>query len=708
MRQLVAGVVCVCVVVLVAGVVVEASPHHNHHKPPQGDYRLRNHHVTTEDLERQAVALELESLQEARYSHAHNNHHNQQHQHQSSHHSGGHSHHDKSDLERMGSDSHTPSQSHFSHPDGTCAGLQPHLALIPMPREIVIGESCFGVEVSTTQVLYQGNVEGSARQLTSLLRLALAAAPLSGPASHGPRPPPSSASSIAGWGHNNTIVLIVLREDERSQTIGPEGYLLHVARDSVVAVANTEAGVFHAIATLRQLTPPHAETQSWTGPIAFPEMSVVDWPVYSWRGMHLDVSRHFFDTAFVKRFIDLLALHKMNRFHWHLTDDQGWRVPISAYPKLTEVGGWRREGGQQYGGAYSRSDIDDVVRYAADRFITVVPEIEMPGHAQAAIAAYPHLGCPGHAAPQVWTDWGVSHEAFCAGNAESTQFLEHVLEEVMEMFPSVYVHVGGDECDKTHWQHCSLCRHRMQQEGLTSPEQLQASFTSHMSSFLAHHGKRLVGWDEILEGGLDKGATVMSWRGVDGGVEAARRGLDAVMTPMNYAYFDRSYEEGDRLGRFGTLSLRDTYEWNVLPDEMEPEIRKHVLGGQGNVWTEGMAQEGDVEYLSVPRISAVAEVLWSPSQVRSWNGFRSRLKAFESRLQALNVHYYAEPSVQSATFEDIQKLRSDVGSQHGTRPTGPNGSRDVMVMDLETDTDHILARDSHFYARMFQQNGAPL
>jgi len=384
-----------------------------------------------------------------------------------------------------------------------------------------------------------------------------------------------------------------------------------------------------------------------------------------------------------------------SRFHWHLTDDQGWRIPIPSFPKLTEIGAWRTEGSEKYGGAYSREEVAEVVAYAASRYITVVPEIEMPGHAQAAIAAYPHLGCPNHHQPQVWNDWGVSKEAFCAGNPDTISFLEQVLLETIEMFPGAYVHVGGDECDKSHWEHCKLCQQRMHEEGLETAEQLQASFTSHISKFLAQHGKRLVGWDEILEGGLDKGATVMSWRGVEGGVEAARRGLDAVMTPMNYAYFDRAYGNGDRLGRFGTLPLKDTYEWEVIPEAMELEIRKHIVGGQGNVWTEGMASEGDVEYLSLPRIAAVAETLWSPSQLRSWNSFRSRLHSLVKRYDTLGVQYYHDPLVDAATPQSIEQLRS-------------SGQVPSHVMDLETDADRSLARDAHFYHRMFTSNGSPV
>lgn len=550
---------------------------------------------------------------------------------------------------------------------------------MPIPRNVAFSSGCFQISDITLIQTDPSNVKNG-KMLANLLKLSDSNVVDSG------------SSSVGG----------ISLELSPNPKLGPEGYELEVTESGIVIRGPTEAGIFHAIMTLRQLLPPAFEKDdASSGPAVLPLVAIKDWPVYSWRGMHLDVSRHFFDAAYVKKFIDILALHKMNRFHWHLTDDQGWRIPIRKYPKLTQVGAFRTESSRDspVGGFYTHEEIADIVQFAADRYITVVPEIEMPGHAQAAIASYPELGCPNHNTPKVWTDWGVSHEAFCAGNPKSYEFLEDVLREVMELFPSVYIHVGGDECDKDHWRGCSLCQQEMDHNHLHSPEELQAHFTSRMSRFLAANGRRLVGWDEILEGGLDNGATVMSWRGVDGGVEAARRGLDAVMAPQDFVYFDRSYYHGDRLGRFGVLSVRTTYDWEPVPGYMEPETKKHILGGQGTVWTEGITTPSEVEYLSLPRIPALAEVLWSPAEVRGWDGFCGRLNSLQQHYTALGMDFYRDPDVERAHSRslDLERQVDEVDMVNH-----PNVS-----LEHAGKIENVLNRNTHWYSKMFSKSGMP-
>jgi hexosaminidase len=370
--------------------------------------------------------------------------------------------------------------------------------------------------------------------------------------------------------------------------------------------------------------------------------------------MHLDVCRHFFPVEFVKKMIDMLAVYKMNTFHWHLTDDQGWRIEIKKYPKLTEIGAWRDEtmvghytendqkfDGTRYGGFYTQEQIKDVVAYAGKRFITVVPEIEMPGHAVAALSAYPEFSCNGGPF-KVYTKWGVSDDVYCAGKEETFKFLEDILEEVVALFPGQYIHIGGDECPKTRWKVCPTCQKRMKDEGLKNELELQSYFVKRIERFVASKGKKLIGWDEILEGGLPERATVMSWRGYEGGLEAARSGHDVVMTPGSHCYFD-SYQSKDQtkepLAIGGFLPLKKVYSFNPIPAELTPQEAKHILGAQANLWTEYITSEKQAEYMIFPRICAMAEILWSPKIKQDYRQFLTRLDGHLKRLQKDNINY---------------------------------------------------------------------
>ena len=452
-----------------------------------------------------------------------------------------------------------------------------------------------------------------------------------------------------------TIALQLLRGRD---TIGSEGYRLEVTTRHITISAYHDAGLFYGIQTLRQLLPPEimrsapADSVAWT----VPAVSIIDYPRFSWRGAHLDAGRHFMPLSFVKRFVDLMALHKLNRFHWHLTEDQGWRLQILRYPKLTGVGSCRsgtvigHEAGDTtkdrydtipHCGFYTQDDVREVVAYAAARFITVVPEIEMPGHSQAAVAAYPELGVTGRQV-QVWRSFGVS--PYILNPSDSTiAFYQNVLTEVMGLFPGPWIHVGGDEAVKGQWDSSATVQQQRQALGLQTMDQLQAWFIGRMDAFLAAHGRRLIGWDEILEGGLSPNATVMSWRGTAGGIAAARAGHDVVMTPSSATYLDyyQTRDTATELPRIGGyLPLERVYAYEPVPDSLTPDQAHHILGTQGQLWSEYLATPRDVEWQAFPRLAALAEVAWSPKVARDFADFQRRLAALERRLDVLDVNYY--------------------------------------------------------------------
>ncbi len=425
--------------------------------------------------------------------------------------------------------------------------------------------------------------------------------------------------------------------------LGDEGYRLEISPEAVEIQATAPAGFFYGVQTLFQLMPPeflgNAGTLPW--PLKVPCVRVVDKPRYGWRGLMLDVSRHFFSKEFIKEQIDLLALHKMNRLHLHLTDDQGWRIEIKKYPRLTQISSWRREGdGHIEGGYYTQDDLRELVGYAESRFVTIVPEIEMPGHCMAALAAYPELSCTGGPF-RVAIEWGIHKDVYCAGNDQVFQFLEDVLTEVMDIFPSEYIHVGGDEVPKDRWQHCPKCQARIKAEGLKNEAELQSYFIQRIEKFLNAHGRRLIGWDEILEGGLAPNAVVMSWRGTKGGIAAAQADHDVVMSPTTYCYFD--YYQGspltEPLAIGGNLPIEKVYQFDPAPAELPPEKAKHILGGQANVWTEYVSTPQQAEYMIYPRLAAMAEDLWSSKEQHNWESFVERLQQQLRRYDALQLHY---------------------------------------------------------------------
>jgi len=437
----------------------------------------------------------------------------------------------------------------------------------------------------------------------------------------------------------------------------PESYRLEVTQRSVTLRAPTHAGLFHGVQTLRQLAA-NAADESGSGAAAgttIPAVRIEDAPRFPYRGMHLDVARHYFPVSFIKKYIDLLAAYKMNTFHWHLTDDQGWRIEIEKYPRLTEVAAYRKETilernfdpyvGDRipYGGYYTQDEVREVVSYAAERYVTVIPEIEMPGHSTAALAAYPELACT-EGPFEVTTVWGVHEDIYCPSEA-TFRFLEGVLAEVMELFPSRYIHIGGDEAPKRRWRESRLAQEIIRQEGLADEEELQSWFIQRIGRFLAANGRRLIGWDEILEGGLTPGATVMSWRGTAGGIEAAREGNDVIMTPTSHVYFD--YYQGDPtyepLAIGGLTTLERVYAFEPVPAELDEEEARHVLGAQGNVWTEYMKTGDHVEYMVIPRMLALAEVVWSPKGARDWDRFVAALPAHFDRLGRLGYVYRVPP-----------------------------------------------------------------
>lgn len=448
-----------------------------------------------------------------------------------------------------------------------------------------------------------------------------------------------------------------------------DAYSLTIKKDGVLIEGDTYAATFYGIQTLIQLLPVNKDLpgNKKTKSLSVPFVKITDQPRFDYRGMHLDVSRHFFPISFVKKYIDYLAFHKMNYFHWHLTDDQGWRIEIKKYPLLTRVGGYRNgtiigrypgtgNDNSRYGGYYTQDEVKEIIQYASDRHITVVPEIEMPGHASAAIASYPYLSCfsteetiiPSYPSElsknmkgkKVQETWGVFDDVFCAGNDSTFQFLQDVMNEVLQLFPSQYIHVGGDECPKSNWKRCSKCQARMKKEGLKNEHVLQSYFIQRMEKFLNEHGRTLIGWDEILEGGLAPNAWVMSWRGEKGGIEAALQNHNVIMTPGEFVYLDHSQSRNeDSVTIGGFTPLEKVYTYQPVPGELNDTASKYIKGAQGNVWTEYMAYPSKVEYMIFPRMSALSEVLWSSKEARSWASFEKRLPMQMKRYDLWNANY---------------------------------------------------------------------
>jgi hexosaminidase len=443
-------------------------------------------------------------------------------------------------------------------------------------------------------------------------------------------------------GGNNAIYLGV----QKNNTTAVGAYTVQVGKESVSIKGDDETGVFYGMQTLLQLLPVQASQQ-----LNIPLVQIKDAPRYQYRGMMLDVGRHFFPVDFVKKYIDYLALHKMNYFHWHLTEDQGWRIEIKKYPKLAEVAAYRDgtiighypgtgNDGKRYGGYYTQKEIREVVAYAAKRYITVVPEIEMPGHSSAALTAYPSLGCTG-GPYEVRQTWGVSKDVYCAGNDSVYAFLQDVLDEVVALFPSRYIHIGGDECPKDRWKECAKCQQRIKELHLKDEHELQSYFVQRMEKYLNSKGKTLIGWDEILEGGLAPNAIVMSWRGEKGGIEAAKQKHEVVMTPNSHVYFDhyqgKPSEEPLAIGGYTTLER--VYSYNPTPKELTAEEGQYVKGVQANLWTEYIATTDKAEYMTLPRMAALSEVAWTQPEQKNWDDFKQRMEKQYSRYDALGINY---------------------------------------------------------------------
>lgn len=513
--------------------------------------------------------------------------------------------------------------------------------LVPIPVNMEQQEGVFSLD-SVTPLLIDPN-KAELKELASLFSTMIA------------RPTGYSVPvSAAGKAEEKKGIFLILNEVQ-DHLIGKEGYRLEVNPGKITLQANEAAGLFYGMQTLMQLLPPEIAARQPTKGKRWeiPCVRITDFPRFGWRGLMLDVSRHFFPVPFVKKYIDQLAKYKMNRFHWHLTDDQGWRIEIKSMPKLTSVGAWRvpRTGtwwerdkpapGElpSYGGYYTHEEIKEVVRYAEKRFVTILPEIDVPGHSLAAIASYPELAC---VEDTYYVNPGSRYYAevdnsLCIGNEQVYQFLDKVFTEVAELFPGKYIHVGGDEAYKGFWKKCPKCQRKMQAEGLSNVNELQSYFIKRAEKILHAKGKQLVGWDEILQGGLAPDATVMSWRGMEGGIKAAKMGHHVIMTPKQHCYLD--LYQGDPVVEpptYSMLRLTDSYHFNPVPSGVNPEM---ILGGQGNLWAESVPNGRHAEYMTWPRGLALAEVFWSPQERKNWADFIRRMEVQFKRFEAAEINY---------------------------------------------------------------------
>ncbi|MGZ4056075.1 MAG: beta-N-acetylhexosaminidase [Bacteroidia bacterium] len=452
---------------------------------------------------------------------------------------------------------------------------------------------------------------------------------------------------------DGNYVIITEPEDKTGQL---ENYSLNINQNQVLFSSEGNAGLFYGIQTLIQLLPLEKSAE-----VKIPCVQITDSPRYKWRGMHLDCSRHFFTKAEVEKYIDYLAMYKFNIFHWHLVDDQGWRMEIKQYPLLTKIGSQRKEtiigkpafdkqgnpskddkyDGTPYGGFYTQEDIKEIIAYAQSKYITIVPEIEMPGHSLAALAAYPQYSCTGGPF-ETYTKWGVSDDVYCAGNDSTFIFLQNILSEVMDLFPGKYIHIGGDECLKDRWKACPKCQKRIVDEHLKDESELQSYFITRIEKFVNSKGKQIIGWDEILEGGLAPNAAVMSWRGTEGGIAAAKQKHAVVMSPGKPCYFDH-YQSKDKtkepLAIGGFNPLDSVYAYNPTPKALLADEAQYIMGAQGNVWTEYITDFSKVQYMSMPRMAALSEALWTNPEKKNYKDFIVRLKIHSKTLDKMGVNY---------------------------------------------------------------------
>ena len=491
--------------------------------------------------------------------------------------------------------------------------------VVPLPQEIIEEEGTGFTLSKNTVIVYNGDAEMK-----------------------------RNAELLAEYVKEKTGLELTVTDHKTSKAItlsvgepgeNAESYSMKVRCHGIDITGTSPAGVFYGMQTLRKSLP-----VTDGGSIFMPAVTVNDSPRFAYRGAHLDVSRHYFTTDSIKRFIDMLALHNLNRFHWHLTDDQGWRIEIKKYPKLTTIAAQRDEtvigrntpeyDGKHYGPFfYTQDECREIVEYAAQRHITVIPEIDLPGHMQAALAAYPEYGCTG-GPYEVWKMWGVSDNVLCAGNDATLSFIEDVLSEVIEVFPSEYIHIGGDECPKTQWEKCPKCQARIKALGIKGDSKhsaemyLQSFVINHAEKFLNGKGRQIIGWDEILEGGLAPNATVHSWRGVEGGIEAAEQGHDCIMSPTTFMYFDyyqTKYTDNEPLAIGGFVPVEKVYSFEPVNDTLPAEVQKHIIGVQANLWSEYVPTYSHVEYMELPRMAALCEVQWCKPQNKDFNDFKQRL-----------------------------------------------------------------------------------
>jgi len=511
------------------------------------------------------------------------------------------------------------------------------ISIIPQVKEMTLGNSSFRFDKKTKLVVENANQKTIAIQFASMFEKAM------------------------GWrlpivvGGNEGSNQMCFRTDK---LIDAEAYSLEIKKNRIEIKASQPAGFFYAIQTLRQLLPPEIESKQIKKNIDWlvPTTNISDSPAFKWRGFMLDVSRHFFPKEDILRMIDNLALHKINVLQLHLVDQQGWRIEIKKYPKLTEVGAWRVDRGntswnstfkQQkdekatYGGFYTQEDVKELVTYAQKHFITIVPEIEMPAHVTSALAAYPQFSCSGGPFTVLPGGFWPITDLYCAGNDSTFLFLEDVLSEVMELFPSKYIHIGGDEANKAEWEKCPKCQKRIKDEGLKNTGELQSYFIKRIEKFIHSKDRILLGWDEILEGGLPPSATVMSWRGVEGGIDASKKNHDVIMTPGSFCYFDGYQgpmsQEPTAMG--GYLPLKKVYNFNPIPPELDSIASKHILGGQANLWAEYVPKMNHAEYMTFPRVAALAETLWSSKELRNWDDFSRRIQILMKRYDQLKINY---------------------------------------------------------------------
>jgi len=515
------------------------------------------------------------------------------------------------------------------------------LAIVPWPQKVALQAGAFKLSPDTRVYVDSASRE-SGKFLTERLRLSTG------------YPLISRMKFLSGAGIKGGILLTTR---DANTNLGAEGYELAVAPDSVVIRAPAQAGMFYGVQTLFQLLPPEIFSTNVVTNVDWqmPCVHIEDWPRFKWRGLMLDVSRHFFSKSEVETLLDAMALHKLNVFHWHLTDDQGWRIDIKKYPKLTRTGAWRSGVGfgldpgsttaygpdGRYGGFYTPADIREVVKYAAARHITIVPEIEMPGHATAALAAYPQFSCTGGPFTIPLTA-GIFNGIYNPANEQTFKFLDDVLTEVFQLFPGKYVHVGGDEVPKDTWKNSPACQALMQQEGLKNEEELQSWFIRRIEKFVSAHGRTMIGWSEILQGGLAQNATVMDWIG--GAKEAASAGHDVVMSPTAYCYLDFC-QSSNRVAEpkaatwGGPLTLRKVYSFDPMPTNLPPQLQSHILGTQGNLWTEWVPNLKHAEYMIFPRECAIAEITWSSKSSHNRDDFMRRLQIHAQRLDELGINY---------------------------------------------------------------------